>query len=239
LAHKGPQSLPRSELARLGLIPALRVLLRNRTLRWLIALSGVYGFTIFGPIAWLPAFFVRSHALPLGVVGLWAGLAIGLGMAAANLISGPLADRMARRGPERPLWLGLIAILLSGLAFVAVLSVASSDWAFAWTFVAAFTGSIGSPIITSTIQNECPAELRATAAAMATLAVSLIGIGLAPYAVGLMSDALTPTHGADSLRVALLLSLCAGPVTAAMYFRVARLSLTRAAASLAESPAHA
>jgi MFS family permease len=239
VSHKTPRSAHRSAIAELGLLAALRLLLGNRTLMWLITLSGVYAFTIFGPIAWLPAFFVRSHGLPLSVVGLWAGLTIGLGMACANLISGPLADRMARRGPERPLLLGLAAILLSSLAFIAVLLTGSPRWAFAWTFVAALSGSIGSPIIASTIQNECPAELRATAASMGTLAVSLHGIGLAPFAIGVMSDALASSHGADSLRAALLASLCAGPITAAMYFRVARLPLTRAAASLAESPAHA
>jgi MFS family permease len=42
----------------------LRSLWSRRPYRWLIGLNAVYSCTLFGPIAWLPTFFMRSHELP-------------------------------------------------------------------------------------------------------------------------------------------------------------------------------
>ena len=46
--------------------------------------------------------------------------------------------------------------------------------------------------------------MRAVAAALLLLVMNIIGLGLGPVAVGVLSDALQATHGADSLRLALL-----------------------------------
>jgi MFS family permease len=199
----------------------------NSTYRTLVWLSGVFAFTIFGPIAFLPAFFVRSHGLPMGTVGAMTGLSIGIGMAIGVLLGGATADRLARRSLAQPQFLCAVTILLSGLSFVAALLATNPWWAFAMTFVAAIFGSIASPIISTAVQNESPAELRATAASYSTLAVSVLGIGLAPLAIGLLSDVLTPAYGNESLRWALLASLSACIVTSALHYRAGRLLRSR------------
>jgi MFS family permease len=202
---------------------AVKQLFMNPTYRMLVWLSGVFAFTIFGPIAFLPAFFVRSHGLPLGTVGAMSGLAIGLGMAVGVLLGGATADRLSRRSLAQPQFLCAVTILLSGLSFVAALLATNPWWAFAMTFVAAIFGSIASPIISTAVQNESPPELRATAASYSTLAVSVLGIGLAPLAIGMLSDVLTPAYGKESLRWALLASLSACLVTAVLHYRVGSL----------------
>lgn len=50
-----------------------------------------------------------------------------------------------------------------------------------------------------------PNRMRAMASAIYFLVLNLIGMGLGPLAVGVLSDTLAPTYGADSLRYALLL----------------------------------
>jgi predicted MFS family arabinose efflux permease len=206
-----------------GLFVSFRVLLRNPTYRYLVLLSGVYSMTIFGPIAFLPAFFVRSHGLSMSVVGALSGIAIGIGMAVGVTLGGALADRMAKLSAERPQWLCTMAIVLSGLSFVVVLTVANPWWAFAATFIAAALGAVASPIIAAAVQNEAPPAMRATAASLGTLAVSLMGIGLAPLIIGLLSDALAPRFGTESLRYALLYCLSFCLLTAALHYRVGRL----------------
>lgn len=215
--HAAPD---RHVLAELGLLAALRKLLSNPNYTWLLVLNAVYSFTIFAPVSWLPAFFVRSHGLPLAQVGLGTGLAIGAGMAAGMLIGGALTDRLATKGPDRPQQLGAVAILLSGLAFIVTLTAANPTVAFASTFIATMFGSIASPAIVIAIQNECPPQLRATGSSIVTLVISFVGVGFAPFAVGLLSDGLQPSRGDESLRYALLVSLTMCVATAVLHMVV-------------------
>lgn len=206
-----------------GIWQTAGVLFARRTFRWLTLQNAVYSATIFGPIAWLPSFFMRSHELPLHVAATWTGLAIGFGMGGGMLLGGMLADFLARGGRHRPQLLGMVSVMLSGLLFLVVLQLADVRWAFAVTFIALLLGSMGSPVNTTAIQNEAPSALRATAGAIALVAVSIIGIGLAPLLIGALSDSLVGTHGmAESLRIALLASLVLYVVTAALYAQVAR-----------------
>lgn len=221
--RRPPQAATHSAPPQSPFVETLRVLWRNRTYRYLVLLGGVFSMTVFGPISFLPAFFVRSHGLPMSVVGLYTGLAIGGGMALGVLWSGRLADRLNRDGAERPQWLCAGAILASGLAFAAALLLPDPNVAFVAVFVGAVFGSFASPIIPSAIQNEAPPELRATAAAFGTLFVSLTGIGLAPLIVGLLSDLLSERLGTESLRYALLISLGFCLLTAALHYHVGRL----------------
>ena len=202
---------------------AARRQFRNARYNWLVLLSGVFAFTVFGPIAFLPAFFIRSHGLSMAIVGPVAGLAIGLGMAAGVMLGGAAADRLTRRGAEQPQWLCAAAIILSGLAFAVALTLQNAWVAFAATFVACLFGSIASPIIAAAIQNESPEEARAVSAAVGTLAVSVLGIALAPLAIGMWSDALSPRFGLESLRYALLIALGACLLTAALHVKIGRL----------------
>jgi len=213
----------------------LRSLWSRRPYRWLIGLNAVYSCTLFGPIAWLPTFFMRSHDLPMQVAGPWTGLAIGGGMGCGMLLGGMLADRLYRGARHRPQWLGCVTVLLAALVYFVALSVDSASSAIALTFCATVLGSMGSPVNATSIQNESPDALRATAASLATLAVGVIGIGLAPWLIGVLSDEFTLAYGRDGLRMALQVSLVLSVVTALLYLQMAR--VLRTSAPLAAVPA--
>ena len=55
------------------------------------------------------------------------------------------------------------------------------------------------------IQSRAPLAKRALASAIMLFIVNLVGLGLGPQAVGIVSDLLAPEFGAESLRYALLL----------------------------------
>jgi hypothetical protein len=68
-----------------------------------------------------------------------------------------------------------------------------------------------------------PPRMRAQAAAVLLLILNLIGMGLGPQFVGLLSDLLAPRLGALSLRWALLGTIVVGALwSAAHYFAAAR-----------------
>jgi hypothetical protein len=53
------------------------------------------------------------------------------------------------------------------------------------------------------VQSQMPIEMRSVAATLNLFVGNIIGLGLGPYAVGAISDALQPTYGGNSLRYAL------------------------------------
>ena len=61
----------------------------------------------------------------------------------------------------------------------------------------------GAPVYAA-VQSIAPLRMRATAAAVLLLVINLVGLGFGPTFIGAMSDFLAPTHGADSLRLAML-----------------------------------
>jgi predicted MFS family arabinose efflux permease len=213
-----------------GLIAAFRVLLANRAYVAIIAANIAYAMMIFGPIAWLPAFFIRSHDLGMGVVGVWTGFGIGVGMAVGMLVGGPWADRLVRVGAERPLLLCMAASLFASAAYAVAFWASNSVIAFAATFVAAAVSALCAPTNVAALQNVCDPRLRATASAILQIATSLVGIGLAPFLIGALSDALAPWAGADSLRYALTIALLSCFLAAGAYAYAAA-TVRRAATS--------
>jgi MFS family permease len=53
------------------------------------------------------------------------------------------------------------------------------------------------------VQTLSPVQMRAVSSAIMMLCLNLVGMGLGPLLVGLLSDLLTPHHGEDALSVAL------------------------------------
>ena len=64
--------------------------------------------------------------------------------------------------------------------------------------------------------------MRAQAAAVLLLVLNLIGLGLGPQFVGLLSDWLAPSTGVESIRWSLLATIVVGALWSAVhYFRAA------------------
>ncbi len=207
-----------------GEFAAVRSMLSgNPTYRLLVVLGAIYSMTIFGPSAFLVPFFIRSHGLPLAQVGIMTGLVVGFGLGLGGIIGGIIGDRLKAAGPERAQWLCVASILVSGLIFVFVFLTDRPALAFTAAFVAFAIGTIASPIIAAAIQDESPPHLRALAASIGTIAISVVGIGSAPLIIGMLSDRYAPIYGKESLRFALLTALVSCIATAWLHYRVGRL----------------
>jgi NADH:ubiquinone oxidoreductase subunit 2 (subunit N) len=64
--------------------------------------------------------------------------------------------------------------------------------------------------------------MRATAAAILLFILNMIGLGLGPTTVGLISDLLRPSLGTDSLRWALLSTVITSLIGAYFYWQSSR-----------------
>jgi MFS family permease len=70
-----------------------------------------------------------------------------------------------------------------------------------------------------------PPRMRAQAAAVLLLVMNLIGLGMGPQFVGMLSDWLAPSTGVDSIRWALLVTIVAGALWSTVHYLRAAVTL--------------
>jgi hypothetical protein len=70
--------------------------------------------------------------------------------------------------------------------------------------LATFLAASGGGVALSAVQSYAEPHRRATAVSLTLFLSSLVGLGLGPLVIGLLSDALKPAFGQESLRYALL-----------------------------------
>lgn len=164
------------------------------------------------------------------------GVLVAIGGFAGTSGGGLLADALARRWAWGRLAVAIGCALASLVAFAAQLSATGRTGYLAAFVVAQAVSTLWFGPVTATVQGLVVPRLRGLAAAVQLLAVSLVGLGIGPYAVGLVSDGW-------SLGAGLALTLPLLPVSAWLYWRAARhlaadeaLVATRAAPSVALEP---
>ena len=75
------------------------------------------------------------------------------------------------------------------------------------------------------IQGLVSLRMRAMASAVLLFVLNLIGLGMGPWSVGLLSDYMEPTLGVESLRYAMLYLIPGASVWSAVHFLLAAKSL--------------
>ena len=182
----------------------------------------------YGLGVWSPSFLVRVHGMSLVDAGLWLGVIGVIGGSVGTILSGILVDKLAVRDTRWQLRIPALGLLLAmplqalfllwpeGSVFlvgtkvvpVALLFMALSA-IFACFWIAPSYAAV---------QNLVPGHWRTQASALLLLVFNLLGLGLGPLMVGMLSDALAHM-GAQSVRWALVSSLSMGLVAAAVYWR--------------------
>ncbi|MCW3834482.1 spinster family MFS transporter [Sphingomonas canadensis] len=198
----------------------LRSLFVRPTVIHLVFGISIAAFGSYGMSQWLPAFFIRLHGLTLGQVGLYIGMTGAVGAVLGTVFGGFMLTRLGRRDVRWELWWPMLVFALFPLLMLP--SFLTPDWRVALGFqvVAFFVGASGGGVAMSAMQTYVEPHRRATAIALILLSSSLLGLGLGPVAVGVISDLLAPSLGAESLRYGLIAMLFM-PFWAAVHFYLA------------------
>ena len=211
------------DAARIGFLPAVKFLLGQKSYRRNVLGLSMMLFIGTGVIAWLPSYLARSHGMAADEVGRTLGLALGLaGPIGTIVLGGLLADRLSKRDLRWGGWvIGLGALLLAP-AYLFVIYAPTGMMAVGAYFLPAALGVFYQGPTVAMTQAAAPVSMRATAGALMLLIGNLIGLGLGPLGIGVLSDWLEPRFGADSLRYALLLAPVGAVAGAAWYFSATR-----------------
>ena len=181
---------------------------------------------------WFAAFLMRSHGMGTAELGVWLGLIFGIGGIAGSLLGGYVATRWY--GEDAQGQIRLSAIMIAALVpffFMFLLLPGKYQALSALVGLEVVLFFFTGPTY-ALIQRLVPDDMRATTLSIMMLLANLIGMGIGPQAVGILSDALTPFYGVDGLRYAMLIVSLVAPGSAYYFMRAAR-TVTRDLESVA------
>ena len=211
-----------------GLFATLDNIFRLPSFAHIMVGVGFTGIAGYGLGVWYPSFLVRVHNMSLVDAGLYLGLIGVFGGGLGTISSGLLVDRLARRDKRWQLWLPAIGIFLAlptQLAFLLWpaehrLVMGDVDVPFALVFMglsAVFASFWIAPSYAA-VQNLVPQYWRTQASALMLLAINLLGMGLGPLLVGMLSDLLSQ-FGDSSVRFGLSIGVSLSLVGGVAYLR--------------------
>jgi predicted MFS family arabinose efflux permease len=205
-----------------GFLPALRMIATNRALMYLFGAAPLVSAAAAAAGAWLPPFFMRSHAMSIGNASLILGIAGGGFGALGSTVGGAIADRVARSDATRRTGFGACVLLLAmPCLLAATLSVALAP-AIAFTLASFALIFVGLPVAFGSMLTLASPRIRGVTSATMQGMCNLLGYGLGPLAVGIVSDKI---GGPSSLRYALAIVSSTCCLGAALCFLLARSSI--------------
>lgn len=184
---------------KLGDAQAFRVISRSPTVMMCIAVGTLQSVINYGMMAFNPSFLIRTYGLTMQETALQFGLLSAAMGIIGPLAWGPLSDWLNQRFPG------------AGRAWVALFAMAVSPVMSFWVYFAADPGSFYArfliysfiltgwmPPLYAIMYDQVLPRMRGLTASLYLLVMTILGMGIGPYVVGLLSDA------TGSLRTAML-----------------------------------
>ena len=212
----------------------LNILWSRRSFRHMSFAAALNAFCGYSTASWTASFMIRSHSMSTGELGTWLAMISGVGGAIGVIAGGILSDKLALRDKRWYVWVPAVAGVIS-VPFMAAVYIA--DTAYMALILSIIPGLLHNVYLGSTIATThglVGLRMRALASAILFLILNIIGLGLGPLLVGMLSDFLQASEGAHSLRQAMLYLLPPIMAWSTVHFLLAARSLR---ADLERAPA--
>ena len=195
---------------------------------WHLAFAGaLHAFYGYGAASFNPIFFERSHGMDpvyYGRIAATIGLTTGV---LGTFLGGWLGDRYGARDVRSyPAVPGIGSVLTVPVVFAVYLA-PTPELALGLSLISSIASGLYLGPTFGMTQAIVPPRMRAQAAAILLLVLNLIGLGLGPQFVGLLSDFLKPSYGVESVRWALLWTIAIGAAWSALHYWFATKTLGR------------
>lgn len=211
----------------------LKYLTKKKTF-WLIAFgAAIKAFIGYGHAPFTASFFLRVHGeevaglasmfnlQSIGFLGLALGLMGGTAGAISSWVGGQVADKYAKSDLRGYVVVPAFASLLAVPVYIVAVSVPSASVALCILVINGLLGSLWYGPVYAIGQSIVPPHMRATTAAILLFTINLIGLGLGPLAVGILSDVMANGFGlgsAQGVRWALMISTLFGILAFALFW---------------------
>jgi MFS family permease len=200
----------------------LKLLFSNKVFVYLAAATGLHVFCIYGLLNWAPSFLSRLHGMKSADIGVSLGLIFGFGGGIGTWAGGFLTDRLGKKDKRYYLKVPAYAILISILFTAGTVFLQNTYLTLFCLGGCAFLQSMYLGPSIAVAHSLVPASMRALTSAILFFVLNLVGLGFGPLVVGLISDLLKPSLGAESLRWALCIIFPMSVAAAALFFTAAK-----------------
>lgn len=196
----------------------IRTLFSVAAYRWLLVGFSFGAFIVASLLAWLPTYFIRGFSASPKEVGLAFGIAYGLGSFSGMILGGLLGNRLVKKDARWAMWIAGSSYLFAAPFAASTLLTQNETIAYSLAFMMSAATTVAYGPAFAMIQELAETRLRALASAISLLFANLLGAGLGPLFVGLLSDAYGFDQPGASLRWALITALALIPIPAIAYF---------------------
>lgn len=193
-----------------------------RPYRLVILFCVLNGFVQYGLIQWWPSYYNRTSDLGMATIGFYLGLAIGGGATMGSLAGGWISSKVAGPDTRRALKISAAITLLAVPTVLASIFTSSVHLSIFFVAMSAFFWSVSNGPVIATATNSVMPNMRATGSSIIVFATSVLGFGLGPLCVGVLSDLLAAPLGKDALRYAFLAPICLLPGMAYALYQASR-----------------
>ena len=181
-----------------------RFLLGRRSFVHMGVAAGLSSFVGYSVVNFFPSYVVRSFDMGLAELGFWLGIIVGIAGGAGYFGGGIIADKLGRKSRSRSFIFLAVSSLVSMLCYVMVFLAQTSGSALAILILPTVLANFYLPTVLAQAQSLVSLRMRAVASAIVLLLINIIGLAMGPLLTGMLSDALEPTFGDESMRYSLL-----------------------------------
>lgn len=199
----------------------VKLLWSRRSFRHMAFAAALNAFAAYSSASWTASFMIRSHGMATGELGTWLALISGFGGAVGVFLGGLAADKLATRDRRWYMWLPALAGFFM-VPFIAATYLADGPYiALAFSLIPGLLHNVYLGCTLATTHNLVGLRMRALSSALLFLILNLIGLGMGPLMIGMVSDYLQPSFGVDSLRQAMLYILPVAMLWSSCHFVLA------------------
>jgi MFS family permease len=197
-----------------SLLATFRHLWQRPSFRALIVGTAIASFAGTGFGFWVPVLLERVHGMTRMDIGFQFGPVAAISGSLGALLAGILTDRLSRRDPRWLMWIPAASVMSSLPFLIGICLWPNATGAILCAIPAGILGGGWAPAAYAAAQSIAPAQMRALAASITILGITLFGMGAGPQAIGILNDLLAPSFGADAVRYSMVGVLCTSIVGA-------------------------
>lgn len=198
------------------------VIFKDQGLRYAFLAFCITGIVTAGAIAWAPTFLIRYHEMSQAQVGIFLALTVGVGGGLGTFFSGRLLDYLGAKNPQWRLRTVAILIIITKIFVCLFLLVDDTKIALLIWIPALILGNVFWAPTFAYIYSKLPSEMRPMGTAIFLFGLNLVGFGIGPALVGIMSDTIFVSFADRALSTSLLAVQSAGLLGAFFYWKTAR-----------------
>ena len=181
-----------------------KILIQRKTFRHMAIAAGLHAFIGYGAASFNPFFWTQNHQLSLGVLGTWLAIA-GLFGAFGTFLGGLTTDKLVARDGRWYLWVPALSTIITLPFYLVMYTWNNTQAVLILQFIPAITFSMYLAPNLALAHGLVGLRMRAMSSAVLFFILNIIGLGLGPFCVGLLSDLLEPSFGIDNVRYSLII----------------------------------